>query len=134
MTEVDRIRRSPAWQFLGLEVVASEAGRVVVEMPAREEMLNFAGVVHGGFISMLADSAMGRALHGGLPEGSRHVTFDLKMNFINGARAEERLRATASVVRAGQRIALCECRVEAPDGRLVATGTGTFSVYLPGSQ
>jgi uncharacterized protein (TIGR00369 family) len=127
----DRLVVSPAWKFLGLEVVEAGDGRAVIEMPATAEMTNFVGFVHGGFISMLADSAMGRALHSALPEGERHVTFDLKMNFINGARAPERLRATGSVVRAGQRVALCECRIEGDDSRLVATATGTFSVYLP---
>ena len=118
---------------MGLEVVEAEGGRAVIEMAGREEMTNFAGLVHGGFISMLADSAMGRALHSALPEGERHVTFDLKMNFINGARPGERLRATAGVVHAGRRTALVECRVEGPGRELVATATGTFSVYLPGA-
>jgi uncharacterized protein (TIGR00369 family) len=83
---------------------------------------------------MLADSAMGRALHEALPEGEKHVTFDLKLNFINAAAPGDRLRAVAHVVHAGRRTALVECRVEAPGGRLLATATGTFSVYLPGSR
>jgi len=127
----DRLVVSPAWKFLGLEVEEAVAGRAVVAMSATGEMTNFAGVVHGGFISMLADSAMGRALASALPEGERHFTFDLKLNFINAARAPEKLRAMGSVVRAGRRVALCECRVEGPDDRLIATATGTFSVYLP---
>jgi uncharacterized protein (TIGR00369 family) len=130
----DRIVGSPAWKFLGIEVVEVTEGRAVIEMVPADELVNFAGVVHGGFISMLADSAMGRALHSALPQSERHVTFDLKMNFINAVKAGERLRATGTVVRAGQRIALCECRVEGPEGRLVATATGTFSVYLPSSN
>lgn len=116
---------------MGIEVIEAGGGRAVIEMAAREEMTNFAGVVHGGFISMLADSAMGRALHGALPEGERHVTFDLKMSFINAAAPGSRLRAVASVVHAGRRTALAECRVEGPEGVLLATATGTFSVYLP---
>lgn len=119
---------------MGIEVVESAPGRAVVEMPAKPEMTNFAGLVHGGFISMLADSAMGRALHSALPEGERHVTFDLKMNFISGAQPGERLRATAAVVHAGRRTALVECRVEDSQGELLATATGTFSVYLPAAR
>ena len=42
-------------------------GRAVVEMPAVESMRNFQGTVHGGFISMLADSAMGRSIATVLP-------------------------------------------------------------------
>jgi uncharacterized protein (TIGR00369 family) len=119
---------------MGIEVVEAAPGRAVIEMDAKPEMTNFAGLVHGGFLSMLADSAMGRALHATLPEGERHVTFDLKMNFISAARPEERLRASANVIHSGRRTALVECRVEGPDGGLLATATGTFSVYLPAAK
>ncbi len=118
---------------MGLEVLEATDGHAVIAMVLREDMNNFQGVVHGGIVSLLADSAMGRALRSALPDGERHVTFDLKMNFINAARPPERLLARASVVHAGRRTALVECRIEGPDGRLVATASATFSVYLPGS-
>lgn len=127
----DRLPQSPAWRFMGLEVLDLAEGRAVIGMPAREEMTNFQGVVHGGFISMLADSAMGRAMAGALPEGERHFTFDLKMNFVNYARASEYLRATGTVIHAGRRTGVVECRIEGDDGRLIATATASFSVYLP---
>jgi acyl-CoA thioesterase len=116
---------------MGLEVLEAANGHAVIAMVLREDMNNFQGVVHGGIISLLADSAMGRALRSALPDGERHVTFDLKMNFINAARPPERLIARATVVHSGRRTALVECRVEGPDARLVATASGTFSVYLP---
>ncbi len=131
MEEVDRLRHSPAWNFMGLEVVETGEGRAVVTMPARDEMTNFQGVVHGGFLSMLADSAMGRAMATALPAGERHFTFDLKMNFINYAKAPEVLKAIGTVIHAGRRTGMVECRVEGEDGRLIATATATFSVYLP---
>ena len=132
MAKVDRLRVSPAWRWMGLEVAELGEGRAVVTMPIREEMTNFQHVVHGGFISMLADSAMGRALATALPEGERHFTFDLKMNFINYAKAPEVLRGIGTVIHAGHRTGVVECRVEGEDGRLVATASASFSVYLPG--
>jgi uncharacterized protein (TIGR00369 family) len=125
------LEASPAWAFLGLEVVATGEGRAVVRMPTRPELRNREDVVHGGFIAMLADSAMGRAMSTVLPEGERHYSFDLKCNFIGPGRIGEPLEAVATVLHSGRRTGVAECRVVGEGGRLVATATATFIVYLP---
>jgi len=119
---------SPAWRWLGISEVALEDGAAVVEMTATENMANTMGFVHGGMISALADSAMGRALRTIKPGVARSMSFDLKLSFISAARVGETLRATGRVVHAGRRTAVTECRVEAPGGRLVATASGTFAI------
>ena len=99
---------SRAWEWLGLAV-----GR---------------GVVHGGMISTLADTAMGRSLRTLKPGVARAMSFDLKLNFINAAKVGESLRATGHVIHAGRRTAVTECRVEGNDGRLIATASATFAL------
>ena len=54
--------------------------------------------------------------------------FDLKVNYISPSGSDERLTASARVVHAGRRTVVTECRIDAPDGRLVATATATFAV------
>ncbi|HLQ62575.1 MAG TPA: PaaI family thioesterase [Candidatus Acidoferrales bacterium] len=117
---------SPAWSWLGLRALEADAGRAVVEMDCTDDMRNHRGTVHGGFISALADSAMGRAMRSLMPDEGRHASFDLKLSFISPAQAGERLRAEGKVVHAGRRTGVCECRVEGPGGRLVATASATF--------
>ena len=124
-------RPSPAWTMMGLEVVSAGAGEAVVEMAVRDEFRNRQGVCHGGFIGMLADSAMGRSMHTVLPEGERHFSFDLKLTFISPAKVGDTLRARATVLHAGRRTAVGECRIESGDGRLVAMATASFIVLLP---
>jgi uncharacterized protein (TIGR00369 family) len=122
-----------AW--LGIEAASTSAqGEAVLEMPTREEMGNRSGVLHGGFMALLADSAMGRALASVLPEGEKHYSFDLKLNFISTGRIGERLRAVARVLHSGRRTGFTECRVEGQDGRLVATATATFIIVLPATN
>jgi uncharacterized protein (TIGR00369 family) len=121
--------RSPAWRWLDISVVSAEPGQAVVEMPCHPDMRNYQGSVHGGLISTLADSAMGRSLRTVLPEGSRQYSFDLKLSFISPALADEVLRATARVVHRGRRTGVTECRVEGTDGRLVATASASFAIY-----
>jgi len=119
---------SPAWEWLGLALVETGDGTATVEMTPTEDMANHSGFVHGGMISTLADSAMGRSLRTVKPGVVRAMSFDLKLNFISAAKIGEVLRAKGSVIHAGRRTMVAECRIEGPDGKLVATATATFAV------
>lgn len=119
---------SPAWTWMGIREVELGRGSATVEMTPIPEMANHAGFVHGGMISALADSAMGRSLRTVEPGVARAMSFDLKLNFISAAKVGETLRATGRVIHAGRRTMVADCRVETPEGRLVATASGTFAV------
>ena len=119
---------SRAWSCLGLQTVETGDGTATVEMKTTEDMANHSGFVHGGMISALADSAMGRSLRTLKPGVVRAMSFDLKLNFISAAKPGQTLRATGRVVHAGRRTVVTECRVEGPGDKLVATASGTFSV------
>jgi acyl-CoA thioesterase len=122
---------SPATAWANVEVASSGSGEATLEMAARPEMANQVGVVHGGFIALLADTAMARALRTVLASERRQLSFDLKISYVATGRVGERLRAAARVLHAGRRTGVCQCRVEGDDGRLVATATATFFISRP---
>jgi uncharacterized protein (TIGR00369 family) len=109
-------------------MVDAADGSATVEMTPSGDMANHSGFVHGGMITALADSAMGRCLRTLAPGVVRAMSFDLKLNFISAAKVGETLRATGHVIHSGRRTAVTECRVVGPDGRLVATASGTFAI------
>jgi uncharacterized protein (TIGR00369 family) len=119
---------SRAWAWLGMRLVETGDGTAIVEMTPTEDMANYSGFVHGGMISTLADSAMGRSVRTVQPGVVRSMSFDLKLSFISAAKVGEKLRATGRVLHAGRRTMVAECRIEGPGGRLVATASGTFAV------
>ena len=119
---------SRAWQWLGLKMVETGDGSATVEMTPTEDMANMSGFVHGGMISTLADTAMGRAIRSVQPGVARAMSFDLKLSFINAAKIGEVLRANAHVIHAGRRTMVAECQVLGREGRLIATGSATFAV------
>ena len=119
---------SRSWEWVGLRLVETGEGTAVVEMTSTENMANHSGFVHGGMISTLADSAMGRSVRTLKPGVTRAMSFDLKLNFINAAKVGETLRASGHVIHAGRRTAVAECSVTGKDGRLVATASATFAV------
>ncbi|MHB8612642.1 MAG: PaaI family thioesterase [Candidatus Dormibacteraceae bacterium] len=120
--------QSPAWSWFGFRLVDVGEGTAMVEMKTTERMANHSGFVHGGIISALADSAMGRSLRTLKPGVARAMSIDLKLNFINVAKIGEDLNAEGKVVHAGRRTAVTECRVAGKDGRLVATASATFAI------
>jgi uncharacterized protein (TIGR00369 family) len=119
---------SRAWIWLGLTVADTGEGMAVVEMTPTEDMANHSGFVHGGMISTLADSAMGRSVRTLRPGVTRAMSFDLKLSFIGAAKIGEKLRATGRVIHAGRRTVVTDCRIEGKDGRLVASASATFAV------
>jgi uncharacterized protein (TIGR00369 family) len=126
----DELSSSAAWRLAGLRLVEAEPGRSLVEMAATDAMTNFQGVCHGGFIALLADSAMGSALATVLPEGEKHMSFDLKLSFMRPVKIGQVVRATGSVIHNGRRTAVGECRLEV-GGDLVGTASASFILYLP---
>src|SRR5438445_1268438 len=128
VSDVKQAAPSRAWEWVGLRLVETGEGAAVVEMTTTEDMANHSGFVHGGMISTLADSAMGRSVRTLKPGVVRAMSFDLKLNFINAAKVGETLRATGHVIHAGRRTAVAECTVAGQDGRLVATASATFAV------
>ena len=122
--------RSAAWRWLGMRLLEAEAGRTLLEMEITEDMRNHGGVCHGGFLATLADSAMGSAMATVLPEGERHLSFDLKLSFMRPVPVGARVRAIGTVVHSGRRTGVCEGRLEV-DGDLVGTASASFIVYLP---
>jgi uncharacterized protein (TIGR00369 family) len=126
----DHLSASAAWRSAGLRMVEAEPGRSVVEMVATEATTNFQGICHGGYLALLADSAMGSALATVLPEGERHMSFDLKLSFMRPVQIGQAVRAIGTVAHHGRRTAVGECRLDV-DGDLVGTASASFIVYLP---
>ena len=56
-------------EHLGIRVTAAEPGRVAMEVVPAADHLNLGGIVHGGLLSTLMDSATGFALHTTLAPG-----------------------------------------------------------------
>jgi len=123
----ERLERSAFHRWMGMEVVRAEAGRVVIGLDADEHHLNLAGLLHGGVIATLVDTATGLAVRTMIPEGGRHVTVQLDVHYLLPGRAS-RITAVGSTVRVGSTIAVAEADVADGGGRLLARATATVAV------
>lgn len=102
-------------------------GRTVWRMPAAEKFANPAGIMQGGFVAALADSAMGASAVTFL-EGRRAfvANAELKVTFLRPVRIGSELTCTASVLSGGKRVAFLEAEIVDDEGRVVLRATSTY--------
>ena len=85
------------------------------------------GIVHGGVLATLIDTATFWAAFVRLAETDGLVNIDLKLNYLEPV-VSGRLYADGRCLRAGRSLSYAEARVTDADGRLVAHGTSTLKV------
>jgi uncharacterized protein (TIGR00369 family) len=107
-----------------------ERGRVLFEATPSLRFFNPLGVVHGGWISTLLDSAMGCAVHLVLQPGQAYTTADMMIHFVHPVRETTgTLSCEGKIVHAGGRIATAEGRAWDQAGNLMAHGSETCLIF-----
>ncbi len=120
----------PIALLMDIDLVEVGEGRATFEGHPAEQHYNPIGVVHGGYVATLLDSAMGCAVETLQSAGTGYTTLELKVNFTRPLTTETgRVLAEGVVVHAGSRVATAEGRVfSAETGKLLAHGTSTLLV------
>ena len=131
MVADQQIQVPPACELtLGMTCVdKSEPGRTVWRMRADERFANPAGIVQGGFIGAMADSAMGSATVTFASAAGRRVissNVEMKTSFMAPVSVGALLECRASVVSGGARVAFTEAEVVDDQDRIVARASSTY--------
>ena len=122
-----RVASSAFHSWMGMELVRAEPGRVEISVEAADHHLNLQGLLHGGVIATLADTATGLAVRTMVPAGRRHVTVQLDVHYLRPG-APGRVTAVGTTVRVGTSIGYAEADVLDAKGRLLARATATVAV------
>ena len=118
----------PLQSFLDFDIRDGPDGAVVAFLEVDDRHLNPNGIVHGGVVFSLADTAMGRATMAVLSEGQICASIEVSVRYLRPIPGG-RLVATASVLRAGRRIVHLECSITVDgDDRPAAVLQGSFAV------
>ena len=122
-----RLRESNAGRLFGFELEAAEAGRAVLRMRVASKHKQVHGVVHGGILAAMADTAGGLATYMVVPRGTRVATVEMKINFLEPVE-QGTIVAEARVLRKGRNFAVVDCEVHDAAGRLAAKALMTFAI------
>jgi acyl-CoA thioesterase len=110
---------------LGLELEEVAKGTATLAVDVRKELMQNQGVVHGGAIASLIDTATAFAIISLLDPKEKVSTVDLAISYLRPA-AGGRLKAVATVVRAGRRLFVVSAEVFDKQGKLITTALSTY--------
>jgi 1,4-dihydroxy-2-naphthoyl-CoA hydrolase len=117
---------------LGIRVSRADPERVVLELDHRPELCTAAGILHGGALMSLADTAGAIGAFLNLPEGaSGTTTVESKTNLLAAVR-DGTVTATCTALHKGRTLIVLETELRNGDGRLVAKTTQTQAVLRAG--
>ena len=115
---------------LGLTCIDKlEPGRTVWRAKVDERFLNPAGLLQGGFLAAMLDSAMGASAVTAV--GERRVSVantEMKISFLRTVREHNILTCVATVLKPGRLISFVEAKVTNEAGELVATASSTYLI------
>jgi acyl-CoA thioesterase len=112
-------------RLLGIEIDSIENGTARLSVEVTEKLLQLAGVMHGGAIATLIDTAVAMAIVSVSEPHSKFTTVELKVNYLRPLK-EGRVVAEARLIQNGRRIVVAECDVFDAQGKLAAKGLLTY--------
>lgn len=116
---------APISRYLGMTLGYCENGVARVRLPFRKDFEEGHGVIHGGLIGLLADTA-GNFAVGSVSPGSTVKTVEFKLSLLAGVQGD--LLAIGEVVRKGRTLATCRLEVVEGNDRVVAIGLATYAL------
>jgi uncharacterized protein (TIGR00369 family) len=123
----------PFNKLMNMELLEIDPGRSRLSMSWREDLCQPAGIIHGGAIASLVDTAIAHAIlltpeHRAMRNelGGRMVSVDLRLKYLRPVSAGK-IFCDARVVRMGRQIIHADALVTSDEGKDVALGD---SIYM----
>ena len=124
-----RLKESHATEMLGFALDTVASGRAVLRLDVRRRHKQLHGVVHGGILAAMADTAAAIASYTMLPKGTALATVELSINYLEAV-PRGRVKADARVLRVGRNFVVAECEIRTEEGSLAAKALLTFGAAV----
>jgi uncharacterized protein (TIGR00369 family) len=126
-----RLPPPPIAQTLGFTLTRIAEGEAWFECEPHESHYNPIGMVHGGLVCTLLDSALGCATQTLLPAGVGYTSIEIKVSYLRPVSpASELLTTHGWVSKPGRRVVFVEGDVRDAADKVVATASGTCLVMV----
>ena len=126
------VNQSPYSLLLGMKLVDLGPGFSIIELDISSMHLNPFGSVHGGCYASIIDSAAYWAAYSNKDEESGFTSLDLSVTNLAMAYSGK-LTATATAIKEGRSVVLCEVTLTDENGKIIAYGTSKL-LTLQGRQ
>jgi uncharacterized protein (TIGR00369 family) len=131
-TRINRVNRflNTLNQARELGLTAREAGEgyLVMELPYSDQVIGnpVTGVIHGGAITTLMDTASGSVMICALDEFELCPTLDLRVDYMRPAEPRKPVFARAETYKVTKNIIFTRCEAYQEGGETIANCVGTF--------
>jgi len=119
------LKTVPFAQLLGIELLAASRGSATMRLMIRPELTQNYGLLHGGAMASLIDTATAFAIVSQLTQPEKFTTVDLTVNYLKAV-TEGSATCEARVVRAGRRLLTLSAEVHDDGGNLAAIAVSTY--------
>ena len=127
------IALAPFEEFLGMQIEQTCLGKATLSMPFTASHCQGMGLMHGGAVVSLADTALAIAIKTVLPEGTHFVTVDMSLRFHAPVRWG-RVVAEARLTEQTERDIKGEVEVITEEGIKAATFQAVFRIKRDRSE
>ncbi|WP_374433835.1 PaaI family thioesterase [Tabrizicola sp.] len=140
MPDIETIARQfiqalPHSHALGMRLESIHVGVATISMPYDVRLIGdpSTGVIHGGAVSALMDTACGAAVMSHPQAGFSTATLDLRIDYMRPATAGQTIRARAECHHVTRSVAFVRAvATDDDESRPVAMATGAFTVERKG--
>jgi uncharacterized protein (TIGR00369 family) len=133
----ERIARAletvPFGKLLGVKLENIKPGVATLSLEIRDDFMQNNGVVHGGVIASLIDTATAFSIIPLLAKDEKITTVDLTITYLRPV-ISGTIQATAKVLREGGRVIVTSADVRDADGNLASTALSTYLRFVPGTS
>ena len=125
----------PQCAALGITVEDTGTGWASLALPYDTRLIGdpSTGVIAGGAVSVLMDTACGAAVMAHPDARGLTATIDLRIDYLRSATPGQRIVTRAECHHVTQHVAFVRAVAQDDDARPVATATGTFTVIREGA-
>ncbi len=117
----------PLHKFLGVADISSDDGRGEIRIKVSEELVNPAGLFHGGVVYVLSDVCAYAGLLSLLEDSEEAVTHDLHVSVLRPAKLGDEVTFRPDVVKRGRQLCFLDVTASVNE-KVIATARVTKSI------
>ncbi|MCX8172163.1 MAG: PaaI family thioesterase [Archaeoglobaceae archaeon] len=120
------VESAPWYRLVGMKIVKGE--EILVEIDVEEKHLQALGIVHGGAIASILDSAIGLNINKEIiGKGKIAITSQLNVHYLRPV-SHGKIRARARPLFIGSKVAVGYGELKNENGETIAVATSTFYI------
>ncbi len=124
---LSKVNQSPFYNTIAMHVIKTDRAGSLLKMKVSRKHNNVLGLVHGGVMASLVDSACSMSVFPFLKKGQAIVTLGLQIQYLSPVKSKE-IVAHGTVVHYGKQTVYAEASILDNREQIIAKGSASFII------